>query len=655
MHNHQKGPKMLRHLIQFILLIIITACSGIKPITERATYSEKFLVQIQKAQTLYKGQKNKDAIANLNLLKDEQLTNDEKALKYNWIGIIYFADNSFEKAMVNFNKAISFPTRDQTLSAQINLNISSTFFKLNQIEDAFVYIKNTDDVFLNEIEKDKYNKLYFLISFQLNKSAEVVKSILKSMQQMKLLSEVAKHAKVSLMIESFAKLSKSEKTAILEEFSKQKLIAVAYMALHEVRQLYYLSKKSEAIDIADWIKDHFDQSDVLQELNDFNQRIENVAKINSGAIGVILPLSGEKAEYGQKALEGVDYILSQSTNKNLSLFIKDNQDSAVISKVSVKELVEKHSVAMIIGGLFAETAAEEYLEARRYGVLFISLSPIYLPKEEKNHLLIEIPGSVESQLNTVFSKDFLATMGTNVAFMYPQNERGSAYLNEFWRKAQTQSIKIKAVASYPSDIADYREHVSKALGLHYKRERNEEFDIWSDIWANERTSIRRIQTLPPVVDFDWVFIPSHPKETIQLLPVFSYFDAKGLKFVGGPSWRSKSILKNYKNLGKVYFIGDDQLSAEGDFAKKFNERFGKNPMLVETMASEATKIATDILNQNYSTREEFELKFTQAQKLKAVFGEWNLVDNIWIKNMSAMKYFKNNIQKIELNEQNAME
>jgi tetratricopeptide (TPR) repeat protein len=646
---------MLRYFFQLCLVLIITACSGIKPISEKATYSDKFLVQIQKAQTLYKGQKNKDAISTLNAIKDDQLNNDEKALKYNWIGIVYFSDSSFEKAMIHFNKALTFPSRDQTLNSQINLNIASTLFKQNQIKDAFVYIKNTNDQFLGELEKDKYNKLYFLIAFQLNKSAEIVRSILKSMQGMQTLGEVSKHGKVSLMIESFTKLSKSEKTAILEEYAKSDLIAVAYLAIQEVKSLYYQSKKSEARDVIDWIRDHFSQADVKQEINDFNERIENVAKINSRAIGVVLPLSGEKADYGQKALEGVDYILSQSANKSLSLFVKDNQDSAVISKISVKELIEKHSVAMIIGGLFAETAMEEYLEARRFGVLFISLSPIYLPKEEKNHLLIEIPGSVESQLSTVFSKEFLSTMGSNVSFMYPENDRGQAYLNEFWRKSQTQSIKIKAIASFPSDVADYREHVSKALGLHFKRERSEEFDIWSDIWANEKSSIRRIQTLPPVVDFDWVFVPSHPKETLQLLPVFSYFDAKGVKFVGGPSWRSKSILKNYKNLGKVYFIGDDQLTAEGEFAKKFNERFAKNPMLVETMASEATKIATDILVQDFSTREEFELKFTQANKLKAIFGEWNLVDNIWIKNMSALKYFKNNIQKIELNEQNSVE
>ncbi|MGB0360870.1 MAG: GTPase Era, partial [Endozoicomonas sp.] len=39
----------------------------------------------------------------------------------------------------------------------------------------------------------------------------------------------------------------------------------------------------------------------------------------------------------------------------------------------INDLIQKHHVSIIIGGLFPDTAKEEYLEAKKYGVLYVSL------------------------------------------------------------------------------------------------------------------------------------------------------------------------------------------------------------------------------------------------------------------------------------------
>ena len=214
------------------------------------------------------------------------------------------------------------------------------------------------------------------------------------------------------------------------------------------------------------------------------------------------------------------------------------------------------NVSIIIGGLYPSTAKSEYLEARRHGVLFISLSPVDLPRSMKNHLLIEVPGSIQSQIETVFKPEVLNILGKRVAAIYPDTSGGKVYARELWDRSLKGGFDLASIYSFSTVLKDYRDPVSKLLGLYYKPERREEFNLWEDIYAakGRTSSIRRIQTLKPIVDFDWVYIPVLPSQAKQIIPTFSYYDANKLKFVGNPSWLSRSLVKSKFSSGEqVYF------------------------------------------------------------------------------------------------------
>ena len=52
--------------------------------------------------------------------------------------------------------------------------------------------------------------------------------------------------------------------------------------------------------------------------------------------------------------------------------------------------------------------------------------------------------------------------------------------------------------------------------------------------SEKNVSVRRVvQKLKPLIDFDWVFVPSAPYNAIQIIPSFNYFDATELMI--GPS------------------------------------------------------------------------------------------------------------------------
>jgi len=313
-------------------------------------------------------------------------------------------------------------------------------------------------------------------------------------------------------------------------------------------------------------------------------------------IGVVLPLTGDKCSFGQKALLGVDAaIKGKVAGREIQVHTKDDAGSAALGAQAVRELVREHNVPLIIGGLFPETARAEYLEAKRWGVLYISLAPVHLPREEKNYLLIEVQGSTESQVAALVSDEMLTKFGKRIGVVYPEGEAGKAYVDEFWRSTLTQGTSLTGVASYPKGTMDYRETVQHLLGLRFPREREEEAALYRSAYELERSTIRRIQTLPPALDADWVFVASFPHEALSLVPTFGYYDAQQLPIFGGRGWGSRARVQEQKNLGRLFFVGDDPADLNQEFLTAFQALHGSAPTLLETLGYDATKLAGQLV------------------------------------------------------------
>lgn len=648
----------VKHVILYILLgLFIAACSGVRMLTPEEIYSPEFLKRIEGIQTIYRDGDKKTAIEKLNAMNDLEISEAEVAKKYNFLGIIYFSQQDYDTAIEKFEAARGRARLDLNLKAQVHLNIASSYFKKGLYEKAFSYIEQVDkDTLFNAQEKKKYYQLKLALAQQLELSKEIVKSVIPLIGKTTIFKEVEDHQYKEILVDHYRKLSASERVYLLEEFDDKNNVTTAYLAKEEALQRYYMGDRPGAEDVLNWLSEKYGRNeDVAAFIKDFQFRIENYSKIDVGAIGVVLPLSGDKEKFGKRALFGIDSALNYGDNKTLAakIYTRDSQDNPFVAQKQINDLIQKHHVSIIIGGLFPTTAKEEYLEAKKYGVLYISLSPVHLTKEEKNHLLIEVPGSIQSQVSTLINEDFLSRFGKRLAVIYPDSEGGKAYVNEIWRKSQQGLVEIASIYKFDKNNRDFRDPVSKVLGLKYTRERKEEFKVWNDIYNEKkklkRSSIRRIQTLKPVIDFDWVFAPAYPQDAIQIIPVFSYYDAKGLKFVGGPSWMSRSLVREQRNLGQLYFVGDDPKDFDKEFAQSFKSRNNKSPRLIETLAFEAMDVSLNIIQgTKFQKREELETRLVNLQKLKGITGEWSLSEGIWIKNMDFLRISGKKINKFDI-------
>jgi hypothetical protein len=574
---------------------------------------------------------------------------------YNLIGVIFYAQTDYELALQQFNRSAEFSKADYTLTSEIYLNKSSTHFKLNQFTESFDSLKmvRTEAFDASDIEKRYYN-LKYKLGLQLDRPKDVVVASIMLLKKAKRIEDVDVSELREVLLANFRTLSDTHRVHILNKYEDKGYKVIAYLGMREVEARYFEGDKSSARDVLAWLKSNYNSDrEVRKYVDEFQFRISNYSKVDIGSIGVILPLSNSKrSRFGKRALVGIDTALHYKNNKQFStkIFVQDSQDNPQIAVKAVRDLVQKHHVSVIVGGLFPSTATVEYQEAKKYGVIYVSLSPIYLKKEYKDHLLIEVQGSVESQINSLFANKFVETFGNKMAILYPQADAGYAYMNEFWRKNEQGLLDVKSLHSYPKKLKDFREPVSKTLGLMFKRERKEELELWKKIHSLEKKSmIRRIQDLAPVQDYDWVFLPSYPFDTIQIVSTFRYFDAGKTVFVGGPSWMNKKLYKEQRNLGRLFFVGGHEDDINKEFTSFFKEFNTKRPTIVETLAFEGVNLGINLIQgDQYKERDELEKGIKSLKTLEGVTGKWSLADGVWMKDLSLMRISRRKANKIDL-------
>ena len=654
----------MNRIIISLLFVSLAACSGVKMISPTRKLAEKvdtskiytqaFLVKINGVKDKFRKGKTDDALKELSLIKADELTMSERSTCKNLYGVINFSQKNYQGAAKNFEEALALSKDDPSLESQVYLNLGSAYFKLNQNDKALSTLSMADYHNLQDNEAKKYHQLHALLSQQLGKKEQSLTSLIRSLEEKQSIKELKADAKYSAVEEAFIKLTPTEKVRLLEDFDAEKNLTIPYLAFKEAEMAFREGDKQKVQDYSAWIEKRYgNNSEIMNLMKNLGVRSESGnVKIDPRYIGIALPLSGEKKSLGERALNGIDIALEElatDPSKKYRIEMKDTLGSAATAAFAVKDLIEVNNVAAVIGGLTPNSATKEYLEAKKHGVLFISLSPVFLPKEEKNHLLIEVPASIESQVNHLFSPKMIEKLGTRPAIIYPKNELGEAYANEFWRRSKIQNLEVTGLISYDRNSTEFKEPVKNLLGIKFTREREEELAIVNDIANLEKNkSIKRIQNLQPQIDFDWVFVPALPKEVVQILPNFNYFDAFNLNYVGVPSWRSELMTNEGYRYGNVFFMDESIGTNATSFTKIFSAKFNKQPKFVETISYDSLKIVSGIMetSEAISTRQDLDRALAKKSSIQGESGLWKLNEDIWVKDMSTFKIKRDGVEAL---------
>ncbi len=406
-------------------------------------------------------------------------------------------------------------------------------------------------------------------------------------------------------------LKEKVKTLILTKLSDKQLKKVedffegsppADMALFKRAKMAYLNRDlAKAYRLLKKFLRNYPESVDAVKAAVLMDEIKEQKIIDKNKIGVLLPLSGEKARLGEKILEGIWFASKTFDNKpyGLTFSIRDTEGNPARTTQAFEELILKEHVIAVIGTIFADTAEAAAKQADKFGVPLITFSQAEGPSDISTYVFqnsITKERQAEVIIKTAVEKLGIKKFG----IIYPNNSYGKTFAKAFYKKAlKYPQVTFTAISKYPPKESNFEIAVKKLIGL-WKAEILRKNELCPD--KNKKCNTKKAK---PVIDFEALFIPDGIKPLNQIAPTLFYYDVTGIQLLGPNLWNTKNIFfaKN-ENYFQGAIFSDINLNLS-NIKKSFLLKFGKNMDVLHAMAYDATSLLIKALkDKNASSREE---------------------------------------------------
>lgn len=375
-------------------------------------------------------------------------------------------------------------------------------------------------------------------------------------------------------------------------------------------------------------------SDLSSRAQDLLADLEAIRSVSSKTIGVVLPLSGKNAQVGQRALRGVEMGLGlHLPGSGFKLAVIDSEGNPDSARRGVERLVKEDNAIAIVGSLLSKTGPAVASKANEMGVPTIALSQRSGitetgPTVFRNSLTgtMQVRHLVRTAMEDLVMKKF--------GILYPNDPYGVEFANIFWDEVLARGGQVTAVQTYSTKETDFRLPIQRLVGTYYGEARDDEyrFRVKELQTSDKKRSIRQSNlenVLPPIADFDALFIPDSAKAVGQISAMLAYNDVKGVKLLGTNIWNVPGIGKRLGNAASNVIFVDSYLSASDSqerarFINEYKALFNEEPSLIEIQAYDSALILRQLVVGGAGSREELTSKLTKLQNFPGVLGALNM-------------------------------
>ena len=373
-------------------------------------------------------------------------------------------------------------------------------------------------------------------------------------------------------------------------------------------------------------------SDLAARSQDIISQLDASRFVQSKTIGVVLPLSGKNANIGQRALRGIEMGLGLNLpGSGFKLAVMDSEGNPDNARRGVERLVKEDNVIAIIGSLLSKTAPAVASKADELGVPTIALS-------QRSGINEAGPRVFRNALTSEMQIRYLVRVAIDemgirkFGIMYPNDPYGVEYANIFWDEVLARGGEITAVQTYGNKETDFRYPIQRLVGTFYAEARNDEYKARLKELQKDKKHSGREKTaediLPPVVDFDALFIPDSARALGQISAMLAYNDVRGIKLLGTNLWNTKDIAKRAGNsAGNLLFVDSFLSSSASDkirFVSEYKSLFKEEPSLIEIQAYDSALILRQLVAGGASTRDDLSRRLMGLKKFPGALGSLDM-------------------------------
>jgi branched-chain amino acid transport system substrate-binding protein len=380
-----------------------------------------------------------------------------------------------------------------------------------------------------------------------------------------------------------------------------------WILLETARRDLAAGRREEAATAAEQILSLFPDSEAVVEAEEI-RKIVLEQPPQEMIIGVVCPLSGQYAQYGDELRNGVMLAIEDHNTRSATevrLEVRDTRDDAVTALQVTKSLIDELGALAIVGPLLNATAIGAGAISDCRGV------PLIIPTASEGGIAAigqyvfqrGVAARVLAQKMAAYAVDELGLR--QFALLAPSDDYGSAAADGFSKEVKERGAEILTTAWYHVGTTDFKEQ------LLVIRQLKQAYD----------DSLRSLgllpvpmhppepDTLPPHerrVYIDGIFVPAYPEEAGMIAPQIAYHRLE-TQILGTSAWGNREAM----HIGGRYMDGvvfatdfsEELLSEDYDrFVADYRVRHAKRPGKVAIFGYECARLILQGIEQGAYSR-----------------------------------------------------
>lgn len=333
-------------------------------------------------------------------------------------------------------------------------------------------------------------------------------------------------------------------------------------------------------------------------------------------LGVVLPLSGPYAEFGQETLLGILmatglFDTSRSSPSPMRLEVRDSAGDPARAAAAVAELAADPEVIACIGPLLAASAEAAAPVAEEYGLPLVTLTRRESVAElGRNVLRAGATPRFEAEVVAAYATDTLGLR--RFAILYPDDALGRAQRASFWDAVEAHGGQVVGVGRYASDATDFREPIRRLIGFEFlsrgqqqalaerRRMQKRAKRLPAEPAAELREEARELtapdgEQLPPFVDFEALFVPDAYENVALIAPHLAFHGVSGVRLLGTAGWNHPDlvVIGGQHVNGAVFaarFFAASEKPFTAEFTRRFQSTFDAQPGFLAAQAFDAAHL-----------------------------------------------------------------
>lgn len=340
--------------------------------------------------------------------------------------------------------------------------------------------------------------------------------------------------------------------------------------------------------------------------------------LNHDSIGVLLPLSGPYASYGELVKQGLELALEQHNRTRLParMVYRDTAQEGISPAQLVSRLTDDDKVMAIIGPLLTTHAGAAARRAQQEMVPMLTLAQGQgLP--ETGQFIFRDSLTPEQQVATLIDYA-LAKNLISFSVLYPDNPLGQRMSRLFTRQLREAGGEIVDVISYAPESTDFREPIQRLLWEDY------------DIPLPPLEPLPDEEELPeleyPLAPFHALFIPDYAERIGMIAPQLKFYGIKDVTLLGINGWNDPEILLRAAGfLENAVFVDAFSLASENPEVRRFIElyrqAYQEDPTILQAQAFDAASILLQMLDDpDIANRDDLRRKLALLDNYRGVTG-----------------------------------